>query len=82
MSDIKVTEDHVNPKIRYLAYEMPGDGVGTMDLGDGTSRPVFPPRGQVTHVYEDGEYTVKVKRDGKTMTTGRVTVGNPKRSKK
>lgn len=76
MSDIKVSTDHVNPNMRYLRYEMPGDGVGVMDFGDGDTTPVFPPRGQVTHTYADGTYTATVKRGDTDYGSAYVSVGD------
>jgi hypothetical protein len=66
-------KDPYHDNIWYFGYELPDDSPTTIDFGDGTEVPIFPPRGQVTHQYDKaGKYTAAIKRGGKRGATTTV----------
>jgi hypothetical protein len=78
---IEATKDSFHDNIFYFTYDALEGDSAVIDFGDGESKPIFPPRGQVTHQYDrDGKYTVKVSQGKKSLATATVTAksGNAK----
>lgn len=70
---IEATKDSFHDNIFYFTYdELEGDSA-EIDFGDGETTKVFPPRGQITHQFKPGKYTVKISQGKKSLATATVT---------
>jgi hypothetical protein len=67
---LEATPDNFHANIWYFRYEPIETDNAVINFGDGVEQPVFKPKGQITHQYDDGKasHTVTVTDGTRTAT--------------